>query len=110
WQFSLSWGGASDEERHRALSPRNNEAARDARTSPQTTRDQRDAFLANLLLASPPPKTIRGVELADSALRTVSPRATLSPGGRCEKQPPDLAPAPWSGVSIPFSLGDIAGA
>ena len=31
-------------------------------------------------------------------------------GGRCEKRPPDLAPAPWSGVSTPFRLGDIAGA
>src|SRR6185369_4899932 len=85
WQFSLSWGGASDEERHQALSRRHSEAAKDARTSPQTTRVQRDAFLASLLLASPPPKASRGVELADSALRTASPRATLSPGGTIRK-------------------------
>ena len=102
WQFSLSWGKAHDEERHRAPSRHNSEAARDARTSPQTTRVQRDAFLANLLLASSPPKTTRGVELADSTLRTVSPRATLSPGGRCKKRLPDLAPAPQAGASIPL--------
>ena len=102
WQFSLSWGRASDEERHRALSRRHSEAAKDARTSPQTTRVQRDAFLASLLLASSPPKTTRGVELADSTLRTISPRATLSPGGRCEKRLPDLAPAPRAGASIPL--------
>ena len=52
-----------------------------ARSSPQTARVQRDALLASFLLASPPPKTMRGVELADSTLHTVSPRATLSPGG-----------------------------
>src|SRR6185312_3616483 len=69
---------------------------------PQTTRVQRDAFLAILLLASFPPKTTRGVELADSTLRTVSPRATSSPGGRCEKRLPDLAPAPRTGASIPL--------
>ena len=102
WQFSLSWGGASDEERHRALSRRNSEAARDARTSPQTTRVQRDAFLASLLLASSPPKTTRGVELADNTLHTISSRATLSPEGRCEKRLPDLAPAPRAGASIPL--------
>ena len=50
-----------------------------ARGSPQTTRVQRDALLASFLLASPPPKTMRGVELADNTLRTVSLRATLSP-------------------------------
>ena len=52
-----------------------------ARSSPQTARVQQDALLASFLLASPPPKTMRGVELADSTLHTVSPRATLSPGG-----------------------------
>ena len=53
--------------------------------APQTSWAQRDALLASLLLASPPPKTTRGVKLADSALRTVSPRATLSPGGTMRK-------------------------
>ena len=52
-----------------------------ARSSPQTARVQRDALLASFLLASPPPKTLRGVELADSTLHTVSPRATLPPRG-----------------------------
>ena len=52
-----------------------------ARSSPQTARVQRDALLASFLLASPPPKTLRGVKLVDSTLRTISPRATLSPGG-----------------------------
>jgi len=52
-----------------------------ARNSPQTERVQRDALLASFLLASPPPKTLWGVELADSTLRTISPRAILSPGG-----------------------------
>ena len=52
-----------------------------ARNSPQTARVQQNALLASFLLASPPPKTLRGVKLADSSLHTVSPRATLSPGG-----------------------------
>ena len=51
-----------------------------ARDSPRAARVQWDAPLASFLLASPPPKTTRGVELADSTLRTVSPRATLLPG------------------------------
>ena len=52
-----------------------------ARSNPQTARVQRDALLASFLLASPPPKTLRGVKLADSTLRTISPRVTLSPRG-----------------------------
>ena len=43
-----------------------------ARSSPQTARVQRDALLASFLLASPPPKTLRGVKLADSTLHTIS--------------------------------------
>src|SRR6185295_15798357 len=52
-----------------------------ARSSPQTARVRRDALLVSFLLASPPPKTLRGVKLADSTLCTISPRATLSPRG-----------------------------
>ena len=52
-----------------------------ARNNPQTARVQQDALLASFLLASPPPKTLRGVKLAYSTLHTISPRATLSPGG-----------------------------
>ena len=52
-----------------------------ARSSPQTAWVQRDTLLASFLLASPPLKTLRGVKLADSTLHTISPRATLSPGG-----------------------------
>ena len=52
-----------------------------ARSSPQTAWVRRDALLASFLLASPPPKTLRGVKLADSTLCTISPRATLSPKG-----------------------------
>ena len=52
-----------------------------ARSNPQTARVRRDALLASFLLASSPPKTLRGVKMADNTLRTVSPRATLSPGG-----------------------------
>ena len=52
-----------------------------ARSSPQTARVRRDALLTSFLLASPPPKTLRGVKLADSTLHTISPRATLSPKG-----------------------------
>ena len=52
-----------------------------ARSSPQTTRVRRDALLASFLLASPPPKTLWGVKLADSTLCPISPRATLSPRG-----------------------------
>jgi hypothetical protein len=51
------------------------------RSSPQTTRVRRDALLSNFLLASPQPKTLRGVKLADSTLCTISPGATLSPRG-----------------------------
>ena len=52
-----------------------------ARSSPQTARVRRYALLASFLLASPPPKTLRGGKLADSTLCTISPRATLSPRG-----------------------------
>ena len=52
-----------------------------ARSSPQKARVRRDALLASFLLASPPPKTLRGVKLANSALNATSPRATLSPTG-----------------------------
>ena len=52
-----------------------------ARSSPQTAQVRRDALLASFLLASPPPKTLRGVELTDNTLCTISPRATLSPRG-----------------------------
>ena len=52
-----------------------------ARSSPQTARVRRDALLATFLLASPPPKTLRGVKLAGSTLYTISPRATLLPRG-----------------------------
>ena len=52
-----------------------------ARSSRQTAQVRRDALLARFLLASPPPKTLRGVKLADSTLHTISLRATLSPGG-----------------------------
>ena len=52
-----------------------------ARSNPQTARVRRDALLASFLLASPPPKTLRGGKLADSTLYTTSPRATLSPRG-----------------------------
>ena len=52
-----------------------------ARSSPQTARVRRDALLVSFLLASPPPKTLWGVKLADITLCTISPRATLSPRG-----------------------------
>ena len=52
-----------------------------ARSSTQTARVRWDAHLASFLLASPPPKTLRGVKLVDSTLCTISPRATLSPRG-----------------------------
>ena len=52
-----------------------------ARSSPQTARVRRDALFASFLLASLPPKTLRGIKLADSTLCTISPRATLSPRG-----------------------------
>ena len=52
-----------------------------ARSSPQTTRVRWDALLASFLLSSPPPKTLRGVKLADSTLNIIPLRPTLSPGG-----------------------------
>ena len=42
---------------------------------------RRDALLVSFLLASPPLKTLRGVELADSTLNAATLRATLSPTG-----------------------------
>ena len=109
WQFSLSWGGASDEEGHRAPGWHNDQAARDARNSPQTARVQRDALLASFLLASPPPKTMRGVEL--SALSTPSPRVQLCCRGDNAKN----SHRTWhrrhgQASPSPFGLGDIAGA
>ena len=73
-----------------------------ARSNPQTVRVRRDALLASFLQASPPPKTLRGVKLADSTLCTISPRATLSPGGTMQRRKPNLAPTPWSGISTPL--------
>ena len=52
-----------------------------ARSSSQTAQVRRDALLASFLLASPPPKTLRGVKLADNTLCTISPGATFSPRG-----------------------------
>ena len=56
-----------------------------ARSNPQTAQVRRDALLASFLLASPPPKTLRGVKLVDSTLCTISPRATLSPKGTMQR-------------------------
>ena len=56
-----------------------------AKSSPQTTRVLRDALLASFLLASPPPKTLRGVKLADNTLYTTSPKATLSLRGMVQR-------------------------
>ena len=52
-----------------------------ARSSPHTAQVRRDALLASFLLASPPPKTLRGVKVADNTLYPISPGATLSPRG-----------------------------
>ena len=57
-----------------------------ARSSPQTTQVRWDALLASFLLVSPPPKTLRGVKLADSTLCPISPRATLSPRGTMRRK------------------------
>ena len=51
------------------------------RSNPHTAQVRRDSLLASFLLASPPPKTLRGVKLAGSTLDAGSPRATLSPTG-----------------------------
>ena len=51
------------------------------RSSSHIAQVRQDALLTSFLLASPPPKTLRGVELADSTLCTISPGATLSPRG-----------------------------
>ena len=52
-----------------------------ARSSLQTAQVRWDALLASFLLVSPPPKTLRGVKLADSTLCPISLRAMLSPRG-----------------------------
>ena len=67
-----------------------------ARSSPKTTRVRRDALLASFILASPPPKTLRAVKLADSTLHTISPRATLSPGGTMRR----MATKPGTNVMV----------
>ena len=56
-----------------------------ARSSSQTAQIRRDALLASFLLASPPPKTLRGVKLADSTLCTITPGATFSPRGTMQR-------------------------
>src|SRR6185312_4493210 len=48
-----------------------------ARDSPQTARVRRDALLASFLLASPPPKILRGVKLADNTLRRHLSKSSL---------------------------------
>ena len=48
-----------------------------ARSSPQTARVRRDALLTNFLLASPPPKTLRGVKLADNTLCPINPESDV---------------------------------
>ena len=48
---------------------------------PQAAQVRGNALLASFLLASPPPKTLRGVKLADSTLDIIPPRPSLSPGG-----------------------------
>ena len=55
---------------------------------------------------------MRGVELADSALRTVSPRATLSPGGGDDAKNSRQTWRQRHGQASPspFRLWDIAGA
>jgi len=56
-----------------------------ARSSPQTVRVRWDALLASFLLASPPPKTLRGVKLADSTLCPISPGAMSSLRGTMQR-------------------------
>ena len=67
-----------------------------ARSSPQTAWVRRDALLASFLLASPPPKTLRG---GGASWRTApsapSPQKRhCCQEGRCEERPPNLAPMP----------------
>ena len=81
WQFSLSWGGASADEEHRVLGQHHNQAAQDCEEQPPDRTGPSGCPPPSFLLASPPPKTLRGVKLADSTLCTISPGATLSPSG-----------------------------
>ena len=75
-----------------------------ARSSTQTAQVRRDALLASFLLASPPPKTLRGVKLW-TAPSAPSPRERhCCQEERCEERPPNLAPTPWSGVSTPLQV------
>jgi len=77
------------------------------RGSPQTARVQWDALLASFLLASPPPKTLQGVELADNTLHTVSPRATLLPGGDAKNNHRTWHQCHGQASPSPFRRGDI---
>ena len=73
-----------------------------ARSSPQTARVRQDALLASFLLASPPPKTLRGASWR-TAPSTPPPRERhCRRDGRCEERPPNLTPTLWSGVSMPL--------
>ena len=111
WQFSLSWGGVSGEERHRAPGWSDGQAARDARNSPQATRAQRDAFLASFLLASPLPKTMRGGRAGGQHPPHRLPESNLIAAGDDAKNSHQTWHQRHGQASpSPFRLGDIAGA
>jgi len=79
-----------------------------ARNSPQTARVQRDALLASFLLASPPPKTLRGVKLADSTLHTISPSNLVAKGNDAKNSHQTWRQRHGQASPSPFRLRDIA--
>ena len=80
-QFSLSWGGVSADEDHRALGRQDSQAARDCEEQPPDRTDPAGCPPRKLSSSISSTEDPAGVKLVDSTLHTISPRATLSPGG-----------------------------
>ena len=102
WQFSLSWGGVNDEEEHQAPGWCDGQATRDCEEQPPDRTGPAGCPPRKLSSSISSIEDPVGVKLANNTLHAVSLRATLSPGGRYEEQPPNMASAPWSGISIPL--------
>ena len=81
WQFSLSWGGVSDDEEHRALGRRDGQAARDCEEQPPDRTGPAGCPPRKLSSSISSTEDLVGGKLADSTLCTISPRVTLSPRG-----------------------------
>ena len=77
----MSWGGVSADEEHRVLGRRNGQAARDCEEQPPDRTSPAGCPSRKLSSSISSTEDPAGVKLADSTLHTISPRATMSPGG-----------------------------